>query len=85
MRVTTDSVCEAAALVIEGLSDAPRRRSVRSALEAIRGVRSVEVSEHEPSAQVLFDPTRVVPQQLRLAVRAVGCRVQSIYLPPDPL
>lgn len=78
-----DHVFEAAALVIEGLSDAPRRRSVRSALEAIRGVRRVEVSDDEPSAQVVFDPTRVVPQQLRLAVRAVGCRVQSILLPPD--
>lgn len=80
---TAEHACEAAALVIEGLSDAPRRRSVRSALEAIRGVRSVEIHDSEPSARVLFDPTRVVPQQLRLAVRAVGCRVESILLPPD--
>ncbi len=78
-----ERACEAASLRIDGLDGAMRRTSVRSALESIRGVRSVEVSDSEPSARVLFDPTRVVPQQLRLAVRAVGCRVESILLPPD--
>lgn len=69
---------EAAALVIGGLDDARRRISVRSALESIPGVRSVEMSDSEPRAHVLFDPARVVPQQLCTAVNAVSCRVESL-------
>lgn len=83
MTTMRERVCEAASLRIGGLDGAMTRRSVRSALESIHGVSSVEVSDSEPSARVLFDPTRVVPQQLRLAVRAVGCQVESILLPSE--
>jgi copper chaperone CopZ len=74
---------ETASLLIAGLVDAQRRNSVRSALEAIRGVASVEVHPQKPQATVVFDPTRVVPRQLRVAVRAVGCSVEAIWLPSE--
>lgn len=75
---------ETASLLIAGLSDAQRRSSARSALEAIQGVSSVEMHPQRALAIVVFDPTRVVPRQMRLALSAVGCALRGIWLPTDP-
>jgi copper chaperone CopZ len=76
-----DREIETASLLIAGRADAQRRNSVHSALEAVCGVARVEVHPQKPQATVVFDPTRVVPRQLRLAVRAPGCSAEGIRLP----
>lgn len=45
---------------------------VRSALTAIRGVGSVEVSREAGVATVRYDPERVRPEQFKTAVRVMG-------------
>ncbi len=53
-------------------------RRVTSALQAVDGVRSVEVSLQEERATVSYDPARVQPAALAAAIRGAG------YVPGDP-
>jgi copper chaperone CopZ len=78
-----DRDIETACLLVAGLVDPQRRNSVRSALAAIPGVASVDMHSDDAEVTVVFDPSRVVPKQLRVAVGAVGCSVQGIWLPCD--
>ena len=74
---------ETASLSVCGIRDAKTERGVCSALESIHGVRSAHALPHAGAVIVEFDPTRVVPGQLRTAVRVMGCRIDSIVLSGD--
>ncbi len=74
---------ETASLLVSGIRDQARERGVCSALESIHGVHGVSPLPGHSTMVVRFDPTRVVPEQLRTAVRVMGCRVESMLLGGD--
>ena len=57
---------------IEGLGCAACVLRVENALRKVEGVEAVSVSLASNTAQVDYDPGRVTPEQLRLAVQEAG-------------
>jgi len=74
---------ETASVLVSGIRDSRCERGVCSALEAIHGIHRVTPMPGGSTLVVRFDPTRVVPHQMRIAVRVMGCRVESILLGGD--
>ena len=74
---------EFAKLDISGLQSKAATDSVRSALAAINGVSEIRLSPERGVATLWYDPGKVWPHQLRVAVRAVGCCTQLITLQAD--
>ena len=71
---------------VSGLGVSGTVRSVRSALECIRGVEEVAIAVNEPCITVTYDAYTVRPAQLETAVRVMGCEVAHIAMPrPLPL
>jgi hypothetical protein len=80
LKTTPDREIETATLRIAGLVGDRCCNSVRSALCAIPGVLGAEICVAEGECRVTFDPRLAIPRQLRVAVGAVGCRVELIVL-----
>lgn len=74
---------ETASILVSGIRDSRGERGVCSALESIPGVHRVTPMPGRSTLVVRFDPARVVPHQMRTAVRVMGCRVESILLGGD--
>ena len=67
-------------LSVEGMSCGHCQKRVRDALNAVKGVKSVEVSLDSGTANVSYSGKKVTMDMLRQAVEAVGFAVTRVEM-----